>query len=61
MMLSTPEVLRNVNVFQGKERGRDAFSESGQEKSSTFHGHGDLHTFSGGDLGKWQTSEQMAQ
>lgn len=61
MMLSAPQVLRNMSVFQGKERGRDAFSESGQEKSSMFHGHRDLPTFSGGDLGKWQTSEQMGQ
>ena len=50
-----------MSVFQGKEKGRDAFFESGQEKSSMFHGHRDLHTFSGGDLGKWQTSGQMAQ
>lgn len=61
MMLSTPQILRNMSVFQGKEKGRDAFFESGQEKSSMFHGHRDLHTFSGGDVGKWQTSGQMAQ
>lgn len=44
MILSSLQVLRNMNVFQGKKRGRDAFSKTGKEKSRRFRGSGDLNT-----------------
>lgn len=42
--ISSLQVLRNMNVFQGKKRGRDAFSKIGKEKSRRFRGSGDLNT-----------------